>query len=283
MDAVQTKFRELAEVALLAKRSKPELMERYEKLVREILEEVNGDKIVLLRQWLYCFNEYVLAQEGERRSNMAMVMQYLFQKFAIEKKDMAYAFYPLLDAENEGLRTLAKRYLRWSHVVRGESGVDFISYETILREELKEHGDIPESLVEYMYEISPGNALIGMMELDEKAFATLKSALNITEDKTKWPLSYRGRLELKEEHPRAAITTELEGLSKRPEWWIKLFVAEFVTQAPEVGTRTIRDNLSSADNSLVRQVLSNPGKYETEEDIPSSGEARRGYHGGIDG
>ena len=261
MDIVQTKFRELAELGLVASASKPETMERYEKLVREIVEEVDGDKIVLLRQWLYFFNEFVLAQEGERRSNMAMVMQYLFQKFAIEKKDMAYAFYPLLETQDKGFLKLVKRYLGWSHSVRGKSDFDFSSYEAILKEELKEHGDIPASLVQYMYETSPGNALISMMELDKETFLALKSALGITGDKTQWPLSNRWRIELKEEHAKAAITAELEGLSNRPEWWVQLFAAEFAAQVPDVGNESIRSNLSLSENALVKAVLSKPDKY----------------------
>lgn len=112
-----------------------------------------------------------------------------------------------------------------------------------------------------MYETSPGNALISMMELDKETFLALKSALGITGDKTQWPLSNRWRIELKEEHAKAAITAELEGLSNRPEWWVQLFAAEFAAQVPDVGNESIRSNLSLSENALVKAVLSKPDKY----------------------
>lgn len=261
MEEVQAKFRALAELGLVASASQPESMEQYDRLVREILEDVKGDKTVLLRQWIYCLHEYVLAQEGERRSNMAMVMESLFRRFAVEKLDIAHAFYPLLETQDKGFLKLVKRYLGWSHSVRGKSDFDFSSYEAILKEALKETGDIPASLVEYMYETSPGNALISMTELDSEIFLALKSALGVTEDKTKWPLSNRWRIELKEEHAKAAITAQLESLSNRPEWWVQLFAAEFAAQVPEVGNETIRSNCSRSENALVKAVLSNPDKY----------------------
>jgi hypothetical protein len=42
------------------------------------------------------------------------------------------------------------------------------------------------------------------------------------------------------------ISNELENLSRRPEWWIQLFVAEFVAQIPDVNNDEIRLNLRKA-------------------------------------
>lgn len=261
IDKVQSMLRDLVEAGVVVSSTKPETSERYEQLVREIQSEVGGDKNVLLRQWLYCLKEYVLAQEGERRSDLAMAMQYLLEKFDIAPSDMAYALFPLLDSPDEKLRRLTEKYLVWSHKVYGEAGVDFRTYESILKERLESSGDIPASLVKYMYERAPGDALISMMNLDQDSFGVLKSALDISEDKSRWPLSNRRILVLKDGSSTQEISTALERLSTRPEWWVQLFVAEFVAQAPEVNKEAIQANLARSDHSLVKEVLSNPNKY----------------------
>lgn len=266
---IQEKLRELAELGLVAKRSNPEQMEQYENSIREVLESVEGDLVVLLRQWIYCLGNYVLTEKGERRSDMAMGMQVLLEKFGADKTDMAYAFYPLLDTPDVSTRDLARRYLAWSHSIRGKTGVDFGVYESILKEELQSQGDLSASLVEFMYEVSPGNALLSTIELDRTVFGALHKQLKLDDYKEELPLNYLRRLKLTEEHSEGALTIALEEISKRPEWWIQLFVAEFVAQVPEVNSDVIRDNLSKSECPLVKKVLSNPDKYKRQSEAVS--------------
>jgi hypothetical protein len=244
-EKMQEKFRELA--SLLVDRDlstwKTEGVVRYGKLVSELSEEARGNKVYLLRQWFYCYSYWVSAQEGERRSNLAISMQGLWQNFDIAPEDVAYGFYPLLDSEDPELLDILEPF-----VDRGlpEDATNFGVYEKILQEEYTKNGDIPLGLARYMYDRMPGIALLTMMTLDAGTFGELKAALKIVRGEESWTRLKNKSLTLVEGQTLSVISNELENLSRRPEWWIQLFVAEFVAQIPDVNNDEIRLNLRKA-------------------------------------
>ena len=260
MENVQRLLRDAANMTLDSPGTE-EFTDQLQSLINEMLDGVEGKKVELLQQWLYCYNTYVRHQDGSRRSDLAIAMQGMLTKFKLEQRDIAYAFYPLLDTKDEDLHDLLVKFMGRNDKTR-DGRRDFGVYEEIIEAELEVSNNVPEGLIKYLYEKAPAVALLTMTKLEGRGFERLRSELLSAQEGQGWPPSNYRKLKLRDEHDRKVIVTELEKLSQRSEWWIQYFVGEFVAQVPEVGTVAVRDNLSGSENLLVKQLLANPDKYK---------------------
>lgn len=259
-ESVQQRFREAADLALGPSDSE-QAKRRYEELTNGIKDDLDGNKVEILRQWLYCYHTYVRSQEGARRSDLAIAMQGMLSQFGLEPRDFAYAFYPLLDTADTELHDVLVEFLGRNDRTR-EGERDFEVYEEILEAELKRTNVVPQGLIQYMYEKAPAVALLTMVKLDGHGFERLESALMGVKKDSGWPPVGYKKLTLTKEHDRSTIRTELEKLSGGPEWWVQHFVGEFIAQVPEVGTDAIRERLSKSEHQLVKKLLADADKYQ---------------------
>ncbi len=232
----------------------------HDEKVASLIQFVDGNKVALLQQWMYCYASYVSKLELGRRSDVATAMQGLWVAFDVDFEDVAYAFYPLLEESDEKFRELLIPF-----VVRGtpQGSIDFGVYESILREELEQRGDVPVGLLRYMYAKKPGIAPLTIMGLDDPIFHGLKRELKIEKGDKNWPVPVYKELALPTYVSKAVVTQELEKLSQRPEWWVQLFVAEFAAQIPDASNEAILNNLSKSACPLVVEVLSDLVKHLT--------------------
>ena len=259
IEGVQERFIELGKLALDTQFS-PEVKARYDELISELSELVGNDQVLLIKQWFYFYATYIPNLQGSRKSDMAVAMQSAIARFEPTRSDWALALYPFLNSTDEKFLEILIPFLNGADWMdRGT--VDFGIYESILKDELEREGDIPQGLVKYMYKRAPGVALITIMRIDNSTFAKLAAAVAESAAGGDWPPSNIKKLELRKEHPSEVLVSELEHLSVRPEWWIQLFVAEFVTQVPNLRQESLLSNLAKSNHPLVKQVLSEPGKY----------------------
>jgi len=115
----------------------------------------------------------------------------------------------------------------------------------------------PLNAVEFLYRKRPGAAVLTMAKAYFTGLETEKRR------PISWAVySVRHVLKLKQFNRRDLVPAALreavkalDGLSKREEWWIRLYVAEILSQHPEFQTKEMLDRLKDDKHKLVRSAI----------------------------
>jgi len=218
---VQKKIDEMA-LRLIHASTQVEVEESLEALRQ--FEQTQNDKTALMRQVLYYLRH---GANTEDRGYGAMV---LFNKLDVDKPARVRAALSYLDAQDADSRKIASEVMGTVDSPDGES-VDYSVYRELLCTSVT---NPPRSLVKYMYAKSPDAALSSMASVYlEKAKA--KAFVD----------------QVKREDEAQAVVR----LSKRPEWWAKLYAAEKMKQNPKLRDPELIEQLKKSKNPLVSTTI----------------------------
>ena len=195
--------------------------EELRQKLTDIRKMCGGDRGIVL-QLLY-FSAHANGME------QAMLPGFILERLAIPNAILVEVCLPLLESEDEPTRRLAAKWLsRVDHVPKG--GVDFSRYESVLREKKQAP---PQGLIRYMYSRSPEAAVLSMSRVYGDKAAEMDLAAKLERD------------------PKDALLS----LADRPEWWVKLYVAEKMRKNPELRDPTILQRLERDSHPLVQEAL----------------------------
>ena len=187
-------------------------------------EQTQNDKTALMRQVLYYLRH---GANTEDRGYGAMV---LFNKLDVDKPARVRAALSYLDAQDAGSRKIATEVMGTVDSPDGES-VDYSVYRELLRNSVT---NPPRSLIKYMYTKSPDAALSSM------------ASVYLDKDEAKALVD-----QVKGEDEAQAV----DRLSKRPEWWAKLYAAEKMKQNPKLRDPELIERLKQSKHAVVREAV----------------------------
>ena len=158
---------------------------------------------------------------------------------------------PLLNNKNKKVRR--KIYGLMDGCCEGRPTIDFNRIFSMMR---AEGGAIPDALVEYMYDRSPGEAMLGYMRYYKiDRFSPERRNLLLAEreiSNTLWKHQF-GLLEPHKAEPSAIA--ELDKLSRNKHWWARFYVAQIMRQHRGFRRPEIIERLKKDDNQLVREAM----------------------------
>ncbi len=195
---------------------------------------------------LHIFNNFLTVKQGSNKIDSAAVGQ------------IVSAVVPYLGTEDQD----TKKQLRWllkgidfQELSSGNYGLykaDYTEYELFIKDKKDAP---PQSLIQYMYEISPGDALLALTRIyiNESKIqdAITQSEKLIKDDSQK---RYFSPVE-KRKTVGAEARQAVDDLSKNDQWWVRLYVAEIIGREPALRSPEILDRLKKDTNPLVHDTL----------------------------
>jgi hypothetical protein len=189
---------------------------------------------------------YLEKSDGTERSMAGAI---LLSQLSFTPRETIETLLPHLDRARPTLRHVFTEML--GSIDRREGGeVDFRVYESWLA---GRGGPPSSSLVRYLYEVSPDEALLSMRRVyggpapphgADEALGDLQQLL-ARRDAAR-PLTDEER-----HHAREL----LESLGRDPAWWVRRYAATIVTVSPELGSTALSRRLKDDPEPLVRDAL----------------------------
>lgn len=237
-----------AQVGTAPKLSRVERVMHIENALGDLSRELPEK---LIQQLLYSHNQARARDERASMGALGLVYYFRFPETSIVR-----AVLPYIDTDNKLLRSEVRRLLR--NVEGGRSVMvaepDYSYYGGLIGAD-KEHP--PAQLVAYMYQRSPGTALLCLSSIyvpttdPPERYREVLWAEHVVSD-VLWKHKY-GFLDKSEVPAEAAA--ELEKLSKHEAWWARLYVAEILRQHPQFRTPALIDRLKADAHELVRRAI----------------------------
>ena len=198
--------------------------EEFRVKLSHLQDMAGGDTNKLVSQ-LLCFSIHA---ETMRE---AMLPGVLVQQLGISKESIVRGLLPYLDAKDARTREKSRNWLGEVESNPLSKVPDFTPYEIIIRERKK---DIPQGLIEHMYATSPDATLLNLaiVYLDKDEAKTLVN-------------------QVKAEDEAQAVAR----LSKRPEWWAKLYATEKMKQNPKLRDPELMKQLKKSRNPVVSATI----------------------------
>lgn len=201
-----------------------------------------GHRDVLLLQLAL----YLETADGTERSMAGAI---LLRQLAFTPREMLETLVPRLEGARPALRRALTEML--GTIDRRKGGeADFHVYESWLA---GRGGPPPASLVGYLYEVSPDEALRCMRHVYggpepwrdvDGAVGDLKKIVARRDASRTWSDDERARA-------RAALET----LGRDPAWWVRRYAAAVLRSSPELGTPALIERLKADADPLVRNAL----------------------------
>jgi hypothetical protein len=161
------------------------------------------------------------------------------------------AVVPYLETKDPELR---KQLLWLLNLIdyRGILKVDYSEYELYIK---SKKDNPPQTLIQYMYERLPGEALLTLMRIYMKE-AEVREFIAHAEQVVDNDIRkrYYGPLESRSKVDSEAIEA-LNKLSRNDQWWVRLYVAEIIGREPALRSPEIIDRLKKDTNPLVHETL----------------------------
>jgi len=219
---------------------------------RKALEEFKGiggeNYEKLIPQILYYTSKAKSTREG-------MMPATLFEQLKINDFQSINAIMPYLGTKDNELKEQLYNFLG------GIDGTQFRVYDfslynhLILKQKLK-NLDPPHDLIAYMYQRSPGTAVISIQKVyhnDPNAmnWKPIYWAEHLVSDvlwKQKWGF-------LQENEVEQAALDALDVLSQHKGWWARLYVANILKQEPEFRTEKMVERLKADKHHRVRRMI----------------------------
>jgi len=188
------------------------------------LQEKAGGAQELVRQLLYFGAQSKSTREG-------MLPWVIIEQMSISQDDIRSALVPCLETDDRELLREVNEWLEGIDYDRSAKRYAFSSYEKVIRDA---RNAIPQGLVKYMYETSP-----------DAAFSCM-ATVYLDKDEAKTLID-----QVKSEDEVQAV----DQLSKRPEWWAKLYVAEKMKQNPKLRDPELIEQLKKSKNPVVNATI----------------------------
>lgn len=197
--------------------------EEFKETLISIQEKAGGVQ-ELVQQLLY----FSVHAQDTRQGMLPLV---LVEQLNISEDDRVAAIVPLL---NTGDQSVLKQAYEWLQVVDFDSETQefrFNRYENVLH---RKSADVPKGLIKYMYATSPDAALsnLATVYLDKDEAKVLVNQVK-SEDEVQ----------------------TVDRLSKRPEWWAKLYAAEKMKQNPKLRDPELIEQLKKSKNPVVSATV----------------------------
>jgi len=220
--------------------------------VKKLLEfSVNGDRKTLIPQLAY-----YSAHSSKDLEDWAAISA-VYQFLDLSGGQILLAIAPYISTEDESLRKHLRELLCDVERDPPSGPPNFSHYESyILAFKNRTH----LALVEYMYERSPTTAALSMMNIystDREDRKALLWAEHVVSD-ILWKQNH-AFLDPRQVEPDAV--QQLDKLSRRPEWWIRLFVAAMLAQNPEFQVADMVGRLRNDEHPLVRKFAANAKEW----------------------
>ncbi|MFH1923954.1 MAG: hypothetical protein ABIP48_29215 [Planctomycetota bacterium] len=199
----------------------------------------------LLEQILY-YSSSAANDHDRRLYAFLMIGHFRYADTTIVRAVMPYIYTNHLEL-NGVVRDLLTGIEKWVK----STPANYACYEPVIR---GSKDDPPTNLVRYMYERSPGSAVLSMMYVylqDRDARKPILWAEHVVSD-VLW--KHRHRFLDKNEVPEEAAA-ELEKLSKHEAWWARLYVAEIFRRHPQFRRPEVVERLAADEHPLVRRAM----------------------------
>ena len=190
---------------------------------------------------------YEFAAENER---LMYTAEYLLLELVgdLTRSQITIAIAPYLRSKNRSVRVRLFELMDY-HVCNGRPMTDYSTIFSMMR---ANKGKMPDEIIEYMYERSPGKALLGYMGYysapDRKTILLAEREISDTLWKHQHAL-----LGLHEVEP--AAMEQLNKLSHHKEWWVRMYVAYIMREHRAFRRPEIVERLKQDKHLLVRKSM----------------------------
>lgn len=211
-------------------------------------KKLNDNDIALTRQ----VRRYLLDKQKDGREE-DVVAALILQQAQIGSYSQAEAMLPYLDAKDPDLRTMARDVFCGIAYRNRADGIPSFTREFLPL--LHAHrAQLPLSLIEYMYEMSPADAMLCLKahyEVKADAERKLLWAEHAVSDVT-WKQQH-GFLKPEQVEPEAA--KQIGFCCNHAEWWVRLYAAEIMRQHPAFRVEKLVATLGADSHPLVRKSI----------------------------
>ncbi len=195
------------------------------------------------------FYYYRHAENDKDRMTAILLVRYL----DISKLAIVGSVMPYIDSEDPGLRSAARIFLE---IVEGEAwkgcpdGYRYFAY--VLGPGVR---DNQRDLVKYLYDNHPGCGLLAILE-DQPSGSEQSRSVRWAEHVISTAIweKENGFKHAFRQTTRQAVE-QLELLSRRDAWWVRLYVAEILHRHPEFRTPEVMTRLKNDQDKLIRQAV----------------------------
>lgn len=188
------------------------------------LQEKAGGAQELVRQLLYFGAQSKSTREG-------MLPWVIIEQMNISQDDIRDALIPCFETDDRELLREVHEWLEGVDYDRSAKRYAFASYEKVIRDA---RNGIPQGLIKYMYETSP-----------DVAFSSMATVYLDKDDAKALIDQVKGGDEAQ----------AVDRLSKRPEWWAKLYAAEKMKQNPKLRDPELIERLKKSKNPAVSATV----------------------------
>lgn len=208
----------------------------------ETLDNLCPNEVELIRQLIYFKSR---ATEGAPVRQMFFYLGY-------SKREFADALVPYFDSTDARLRDEVRVFLRH---LDGHALVEEAELFEHYLPHFSEMDNPPIALAESMYDIAPHHAMVRLTRrfaTDPEDVRQIKWSDHVCRDylwRTKNGFTEKAN-DLRDE-----CLAELSSLSERPQWWVRLYVAEIIRKHRELRTPELLELLSKDESTVVKKSL----------------------------
>jgi hypothetical protein len=183
---------------------------------------------------------------------------------------MVAAVAPLLKCGNDKIERSARAVAEIIEDMNHGDCVNFTYYRDYAGRCQRAGREIEVGLVERMYSVDPGQALLTCLDVYERDIHQQRPIRLV--EKTVSDYFWKQRYGfLKRGEVDAAAVQQLTLLSQRPEWWARLYVAYIYRDHPELRSEEAVQRLREDGHPLVKEAMAAiDGKRADIEELPST-------------
>jgi len=217
----------------------------------EALEKSAGRKHERLVPQLLYYSVYGTDAKGQHDLKEAMAFDRLVDHLDISPTAIAVALVPYLEIADPKLHEAVREAFR---------EIGYSHFQALVEGAVAQGAPPPTSLVRYMYERNPGQALLTLARTSllpwnregwKEKRRSLLWAEHVVSD-VLWKHEHEF-LDKRKVEPQASA--ELERLAKDDAWWVRLYVAEIMRQHPAFRTPELVSRLKDDPHTLVREAM----------------------------
>lgn len=185
----------------------------------------------------------------------ASVVGRIVRRLSESKDALVAAVVPHLDNTDPGMQKAAQQVLAELEGRTPSRPADLSIYYALIESAIRAGNRPQDSLVMYMYEADPGQALLLMMRAHQlRQPEELRPILwaEHTVSDLLWQRRF-GFIERNATTP--AAKAEIEKMSTSRHWWARMYAAEMIGQYPELGDEGLTKRLTEDADPLVRKAL----------------------------
>lgn len=210
--------------------------------LQKLQEIADSNPQEVLRQFLY----YMSTVQG--RHEEPLVAQKLMSMLDIKDKDYVSVSIIYVDSDNERLRRYAVNNLLY---VERNAQVDADRFRNFIIWDVKKD-EPPKRIVLYMYERSPGIAMLQLAQFNasdqefKKATWTEHNVSDVI-----WKRKYGFPIQAEQ---MQSVRADLKGLSESPAWSIRAYAAAITKMHPELAVPGLVEGLKADKSEIVRKL-----------------------------